>query len=129
VASLPEPTPRFGGFPKYMFVGGHNDPEQIPVERLIEAAAVALRRDGQKLAKYNLGLSPLGYPELRRHVADKVGAHRGISAGPDEVQKLCGAVAVLQAIQTHCALLSWRGFRWAEPISRIPVMRLIYVDT
>jgi 2-aminoadipate transaminase len=101
VASLPEPTPRFGGFPKYMFVGGHNDPEQIPVERLIEAAAVALRRDGQKLAKYNLGLSPLGYPELRRHVADKVGAHRGISAGPDEVLITHGSN---QGIDFTCAL-------------------------
>ena len=25
---LPDPSPRFGGFPKYNFVGGHNDPER-----------------------------------------------------------------------------------------------------
>jgi 2-aminoadipate transaminase len=99
--TLAEPTARFAGFPKYMFIGGHNDPEQIPVERLVEAAAVALRRDGQKLAKYNLGLSPLGYPELRQQVADKVGTHRGISAGPDEVLITHGSN---QGIDLVCAL-------------------------
>ena len=25
---LPDPAPRFGGFPKYNFIGGHNDPER-----------------------------------------------------------------------------------------------------
>ena len=28
---LPDPAPRFGGFPKYNFIGGHNDPVQIPI--------------------------------------------------------------------------------------------------
>ena len=45
--------------------------EQVPVEGLIEAAASVLRREGSKLAIYNLGLGPLGYPGLRKFVADK----------------------------------------------------------
>jgi 2-aminoadipate transaminase len=68
--TLAEPTARFAGFPKYMFIGGHNDPEQIPVERLVEAAAVALRRDGQKLAKYNVGLSLLAAETIRAKMAE-----------------------------------------------------------
>ena len=34
---LPDPAPRWTPFPKYYFIGGNNDPEQIPVEGLIEA--------------------------------------------------------------------------------------------
>src|SRR5215813_6639128 len=38
-SDVPDPSPRFGAFPKYNFVGGHNDPERIPIEGLIEATA------------------------------------------------------------------------------------------
>ena len=40
---LPEPAARFAGYPKYNFIGGHNDPVQIPIEGLIEAAAAVLQ--------------------------------------------------------------------------------------
>jgi len=36
---LPDPSPRWTPFPPYYFVGGNNDPEQIPIEGLVEAAA------------------------------------------------------------------------------------------
>ena len=35
---LPAPAAKWEGFPKYNFVGGHNDPEGIPIEGLIAAA-------------------------------------------------------------------------------------------
>ena len=41
---LPDPAPHWAPFPKYYFVGGNNDPEQIPIEGLIEAAASVLRQ-------------------------------------------------------------------------------------
>ena len=75
---LPEPAPRFGGFPKYNFIGGHNDPVQIPIEGLIEATASVLRREGSTLAMYNLGQGPQGFPGLREFVADKLKRHRGV---------------------------------------------------
>ncbi|MEC7574504.1 MAG: PLP-dependent aminotransferase family protein, partial [Pseudomonadota bacterium] len=50
---LPVPQPKWTGFPKYNFIGGHNDPESIPVEGLIEATARVLRRRGQNIATYN----------------------------------------------------------------------------
>jgi 2-aminoadipate transaminase len=82
---LPDPAPRFGGFPKYNFIGGHNDPVQIPIEGLIEATASVLRREGSKLAMYNLAQGPQGYVGLREFVADKLKRHRGIAATRDDV--------------------------------------------
>jgi 2-aminoadipate transaminase len=82
---LPDPSPRFTGFPPFNFVGGHNDPEQIPVEGLIEAAASVLRREGASLAMYNLGQGPQGYPGLRDFLADKLKRHRGMACGRDDI--------------------------------------------
>jgi len=82
---LPDPAARWAPFPKYYFVGGNNDPEQVPIEGLIEAAASVLRRDGSKLAIYNLGLGPQGYPGLRQFVADKCARQRGIQAPIDDI--------------------------------------------
>ena len=88
---LPEPSPRFGGFPKYNFVGGHNDPTRIPIEGLIDAAASVLRREGSKLAMYNLAQGPQGYLGLREFVADKLKRHRGIAASRDDIMILTGS--------------------------------------
>ncbi len=85
VVGLPEPTPRFTGFPRYNFVGGHNDPERIPVDALADAAATVLRREGTSLAMYNLAQGPQGYPGLRRFLADKLARHRGIDCTADDV--------------------------------------------
>ena len=79
------PQPRWAPFPKYYFVGGNNDPEQVPVEGLIEAAASALRREGSKLAIYNLGLGPLGYPALRSSSPTSAKRQRGIEATIDDI--------------------------------------------
>jgi 2-aminoadipate transaminase len=90
-ADLPDPAPRWTPFPKYYFVGGNNDPEQIPIEGLIEAATSVLRRDGDKLAIYNLGLGPQGYPGLRSFVADKCKRHRGIDVPIDDIMITTGS--------------------------------------
>nr|WP_294556640.1 PLP-dependent aminotransferase family protein [uncultured Rhodopila sp.] len=82
---LPDPAPRWAPIPRYYFVGGNNDPEQIPVEGLIEAAASVLRRDGSRLAIYGLGLGPQGYPGLRRFVSDKSRRQRGIEAPIEDI--------------------------------------------
>jgi 2-aminoadipate transaminase len=88
---LPEPSPRFGSFPKYNFVGGHNDPERIPIEGLIEATASVLRREGSKLAMYNLAQGPQGFVGLREMVADKLNRHRGMKISRDEVLVTTGS--------------------------------------
>ena len=88
---LPDPAPRWSGLPRYNFVGGHNDPDQIPTEALAEAAATVLRREGSKLAIYNLSHGPMGYPGLRAFVADKLARHRGIACTGEDVMITTGS--------------------------------------
>ena len=49
-ADLPAPAARWNGFPKYNFVGGHNDAGCVPVEGLVAAATSVLRREGRTLS-------------------------------------------------------------------------------
>jgi 2-aminoadipate transaminase len=88
---LPDAAPKWAPFPKYYFVGGNNDPEQIPIEGLVDAAASVLRREGSKLAIYNLGLGPQGYPGLRQFVADKSNRTRGFKVGIDDIMITTGS--------------------------------------
>jgi len=82
---LAEPAERFAGFPPFNFIGGHNDPARIPVEGLIAATAAVLRREGHKLAMYNLGEGPQGFPALREFVAGKARDRRGVACTADDV--------------------------------------------
>lgn len=88
---LPDPAPKWAPFPRYYFIGGNNDPEHIPIDGLIDAAASVLRREGSKLAIYNLGLGPQGYPGLRQFVAEKSKRHRGIDVPVDDVTIVTGS--------------------------------------
>ncbi|HEX3348429.1 MAG TPA: PLP-dependent aminotransferase family protein [Acetobacteraceae bacterium] len=82
---LPAPAPRWSGFPPYNFVGGHNDPVEIPADALADAAASVIRREGSKLAMYNLAHGPQGYETLRDFVADKLRSHRSIDCMRDDI--------------------------------------------
>src|SRR5205085_9754470 len=68
--NLPSAAPPWTGFPKYNFIGGHNDPERIPAAALADAPTTVLRRRGADLALYNLD-GPQGYRGLRDLVVDK----------------------------------------------------------
>jgi 2-aminoadipate transaminase len=87
----PDPAAPWAPFPPYYFVGGNNDPEQIPIEGLVEAAASVLRREGSKLAIYNLGLGPQGYPGLRQFVADRCQRVRGMDVPISDVMIVTGS--------------------------------------
>jgi 2-aminoadipate transaminase len=80
---LPPAAPRWTGFPKYNFIGGHNDPEHVPAAELAAAAEAVLRRDGADLALYNPH-GPQGFRGIREFVVKKV-ASRGIACTPDDV--------------------------------------------
>jgi 2-aminoadipate transaminase len=95
---LPDPSPRWTGFPKYNFVGGHNDPTRVPAEALAEAAATALRREGSTLALYNLGHGPLGHEGMRDLVADKLKRHRGIACTREDVLITSGSLQGLDLV-------------------------------
>lgn len=95
---LPEPAVRFAGFPKYNFVGGHNDPAQIPVDGLIDAARSVLKREGSSLATYNLAHGPQGYRSLRDFVVDKVTKRRGIKVTHNDVLITSGSGQGIQLV-------------------------------
>ena len=81
---LPPPAPSWTGFPKYNFIGGHNDPERIPAASLAEAATNVLRRRGADLALYNFD-GPQGYRGLRDFVVDKLSRRPAIKCSADDV--------------------------------------------
>ncbi|HTV45002.1 MAG TPA: PLP-dependent aminotransferase family protein [Stellaceae bacterium] len=80
---LPAAAPRWTGFPKYNFIGGHNDPERVPAAALAAAAEAVLRRDGADLALYNPH-GPQGFRGIREFVVGKVRG-RGIECSADDV--------------------------------------------
>src|SRR5262245_42177568 len=104
--NLPPPAARWTGFPKYNFVGGHNDPEHLPLEALVAATNAVLQREGRTLATYGLESGPLGYRPLREFLARKLGRHAGIACTPEEILVTSGS---LQAIDLINALLLARG--------------------
>ena len=81
----PAPAIKWNGFPKYNFIGGHNDAKQVPIDALIAAATAVLKREGASLATYGLNSGPQGYRPLRDFLAGKLKGHAGIACSPDEI--------------------------------------------
>jgi 2-aminoadipate transaminase len=103
---LPAPAVKWNGFPKYNFVGGHNDAEQVPVDGLIAAATAVLKREGKTLASYGLESGPLGYRRLREFLVDKLKRDAGIVCSADEILMTSGS---LQGIELVNGILLSRG--------------------
>jgi 2-aminoadipate transaminase len=82
---LPASAQPWDGFAPYNFIGGHNNPDEIPIEDLVTSAARALRQEGRSLATYNMNSGPLGYTELREFLVEKMAHYRGIQAPAEEV--------------------------------------------
>jgi len=89
---LPPAAVQWTGFPKYNFVGGHNDADSVPVQELIEAAKRVLQREGQTLSMYGMHSGPLGYRPLREFIAAKLARDAGIRCTPDEVLITSGSL-------------------------------------
>ncbi|RTL59750.1 MAG: PLP-dependent aminotransferase family protein [Hyphomicrobiales bacterium] len=106
VRDLPAAVPKYAGFPKYNFVGGHNDPANVPVEALRAAADAVIAREGRTLATYGLESGPLGYRPLRTWLAEKLKAHAGMTCSADEIMITSGS---LQGLDLVNALLVARG--------------------
>jgi 2-aminoadipate transaminase len=90
--NLPVPAAKWTGFPKYNFIGGHNDPAQVPVEALTAAAVAVLKREGTSLATYGLNSGPLGYRPLREFLVGKLRSHAGITCSADDILITSGSL-------------------------------------
>lgn len=97
-ADLPAPAGRFGGFPKFNFVGGHNDAASVPVADLAAAAAAVLARDGHTLATYGLDSGPQGYRPLRQGVARHLASKAGLACSPDDILVTSGSLQALDLV-------------------------------
>ncbi|MCB1970838.1 MAG: PLP-dependent aminotransferase family protein [Geminicoccaceae bacterium] len=97
-AGTPAAAPRWSGFPRYNFTGGHNAAEAVPVEWLAQAAADSIREEGHKLATYNMDTGPLGHRGLRDFVAGKLRHQRGIAATADDVLVTTGSLQGLDLV-------------------------------
>jgi len=103
-ADLPAAADEWQPAPDFSFVGGHNDAASVPFSGLAEALVTGLRREGQNLAYYNLGGSPLGYEPLRQFVMGDIGARAGIAGSADQVLMVSGSLQALDLV--NAAMLS-----------------------
>jgi 2-aminoadipate transaminase len=105
-AGLPAAAARWTGLAKYSFVGGNNDPEQVPLDGLIDAASAVMKREGRTLATYGLQSGPQGYLALRQFLSAKLKRDAGMSCTADDILIVAGS---LQALDLVNATLLARG--------------------
>ena len=103
-ADLPPPAAKWSGLAKFSFVGGNNDPAQVPVEKLIAAVEAVLKREGQSLATYGLAHGPQGYLPLREFLAAKLKRDAGMACTADDLLIVSGSLQALDLV--NHALLS-----------------------
>ena len=94
---LPAPPAQWEGHPKYNFIGGHSDPDSVPLEGFIEAAANVFSGDPRYISMYSFD-GPQGILPLRQFVVDKLRTHRGIEITVDEVLITSGSGQGIQII-------------------------------
>jgi len=103
-ASLPPPAVRWTGAPKYNFVGGNNDPDEVPLDGLMAAAQSVLSREGRTLATYGLNSGPQGYRPLREFLSVKLKRDAGMACTADDILIVSGSLQALDLVNS--ALLS-----------------------
>ena len=97
-AGLPAPAARWTGLAKYSFVGGNNDPDQVPVDGLVDAVNAVLRREGKTLATYGLASGPQGYRPLREFLTAKLKRDAGIACSADDIMIVSGSLQALDLV-------------------------------
>src|SRR6266852_3022147 len=97
-AGLPAPAARWTGLAKYSFIGGNNDPDQVPVEGLVDAVNAVLKREGKTLATYGLASGPQGYLPLREFLTGKLKRDAGIGCVADDILIVSGSLQALDLV-------------------------------
>jgi 2-aminoadipate transaminase len=97
-AGLPPAAVKWTGAARYNFIGGNNDPAQIPVDGLVAAATAVLRREGPALASYGVRTGPQGYRPLREFLAGKLQRDAGMTCSYDDILIVSGSLQALDLI-------------------------------
>src|SRR4030081_1592190 len=105
-AGLPAPAAKWAGLAKYNFIGGNKEPEQGPVDGVIEDGNAVLKREGKTLATYGLASGPQGYRRLREFLTTKLKRDAGINCVAGDILIVSGS---LQALDLVNATLLARG--------------------
>ena len=100
----PAPAVKWTGAAKFNFTGGNNDPDQVPVADLKQAAQAVLEREGRNLSYYGLQSGPQGYRPLREFLAAKLKRDAGIACTFDDILIVSGSLQALDLV--HGALLA-----------------------
>jgi 2-aminoadipate transaminase len=97
-AGLPQAAARWTGHARYSFVGGNIDPEQVPVDGLIDAINAVMRREGKTLATYGLASGPQGHRGLREFLTAKLQRDAGIACSADDILLVSGSLQALDLV-------------------------------
>ena len=98
---LPAPAAaRFSGYPKYNFVGGHNDNDSMPVDDFIAAMTRSLKAEGQNLATYGLLSGFQGYLPLREHIAERLARTAGMKDRAENILMTSGSLQALELVNS-----------------------------
>lgn len=95
---LSAPAAPWNGFPRYNFIGGHNDAAAVPVDAFIAASRDVLSRDGRNLATYGLASGPQGYRPLREFLASSLGKRAGMNETADNILVVSGSLQALDLV-------------------------------
>ncbi|MEO2184726.1 MAG: PLP-dependent aminotransferase family protein [bacterium] len=82
---LSSPSGKWQGHPKYNFIGGHSDPDLVPMDSFIESAANVFKGDARNIAMYNFDGGPQGVLSLRSFLVEKLATERGIHVTTEEI--------------------------------------------
>ena len=96
--NLPSPSGKWQGHPKYNFIGGHSDPDLIPMNEFIESAANVFKGDPRNIAMYNFEGGPQGILSLRNFLVSKLSAERGIDITSEEILITSGSGQAIELI-------------------------------
>ena len=96
--ALPPPPGKWQGHPKYNFIGGHSDPDLVPMNGFIESAAKVFKGDPRNIAMYNFEGGPQGLLSLRNFLVGKLSEERGINVTAKEILITSGSGQAIELI-------------------------------
>ena len=92
------PAIEWKGYPKFNFIGGHNDNESIPIISLKESIDKIILKEGKTLAKYGLESGPQGYLPLRKFISKQLKKSASINCSEKEVLVVSGSLQALDLV-------------------------------